>query len=362
MRKAKWYKIAAIIILFLIFISCAIGAGSGLSRAIFSATGQPSMLVDLLVSGLISVILMATVILLVFFLYRQIDGGKHSDSSRSKMFENIIDAMSRIAQGDFNVLLSVDNDYGPFTELVTSVNKMATELDSMEKLRQDFISNVSHEFQSPLTSISGYASLLKREQLSQEQITHYATIIEAESKRLSKLSENLLRLSALEADCAPLEYRPVRLDKQLESILLMLEPQWAEKNIMPDVSLPIIRLTGNEDLLNQVWINLIYNAIKFTPENGLIRVMLTSNKDSVVCTIADNGIGISTEDQLHIFERFYKVDKSRDRSLGGNGLGLSLVKKIVEMHGGSITVRSEIGKGAEFIVTLPNHASGKNNS
>ena len=109
---------------------------------------------------------------------------------------------------------------------------------------------------------------------------------------------------------------------------------------------------GEEKLLSQVWINLIYNAIKFTPENGLIRVMLTSDKGNVVCTVADNGIGISLEDQIRIFERFYKVDKSRDRSLGGNGLGLSLVKKIIEIHAGRITVKSEKGQGAEFIVTL----------
>jgi two-component system phosphate regulon sensor histidine kinase PhoR len=350
MKKASFiHKVS-----FLFSMSSVFAAAYALTRLIFGVTGHPPELVDYILSGLLGMILIP--LAGRFLKFQQM-----FDSLHEKPLMEILNAMSKIAQGDFNVFVDADEEHSPYSEVADSVNKMARELGSLEKLRQDFISNVSHEIQSPLTSISGYASLLMRDGISPEQIIHYATIIEAESKRLSKLSDNLLRLSVLEADGAPLEIRPFRLDKQLESILLMLEPQWVDKNITPDVSLPNIMTAGNEDLLSQVWINLLHNAIKFTPENGTIRVTLTGDEDNVVCTVADNGIGIAPEDQMHIFERFYKVDKSRDRSLGGNGLGLSLVKKIVEMHGGKIAVQSGKGQGAEFMVTLPNHTIERNN-
>jgi signal transduction histidine kinase len=230
---------------------------------------------------------------------------------------------------------------------------MARELGSMEKLRQDFISDVSHELQSPLTSIAGFAALLQKDGVSGEDVSHYAAIIETESRRLSKLSDNLLRLSTLEAGVTPLETREFRLDKQLENILLMLEPQWAGKNLSPEASLAKLSVSGNEALLSQVWINLLHNAIKFTPEGGTIHVQLTMDNGQWTVTVADSGIGIPEEAQIHIFERFYKADKSRDRALGGNGLGLSLVKKIVELHGGRVAVVSAKGKGAAFTVTIP---------
>ena len=354
MTNRKWVQFTTHTVLILLLVSCALAAGYGLTWLIFRATGQPPELVAYLISGLVGFILMPLAGNLVPILNRR-GGGRFGNPLHTKLLTETLNAMSMIAKGDFNVLIAADDERGPYGELAASVNKMARELGSVEKLRQDFISNVSHEIQSPLTSISGYAALLKQGGSSQDQIAHYAMIIEAESKRLSKLSGNLLRLSALEADADPMEYKAFRLDKQLESILLMLEPQWAEKYIMPEVSLPVTMITGNEDLLSQVWINLLHNAIKFTPEKGSIRIMLSGDKDNVVCTIADNGIGISTEDQMHIFERFYKADKSRDRSQDGNGLGLSLARKIVEMHGGSITVKSEQGQGAELIVTLPTH-------
>ncbi len=344
---------------FFLIAGFAFTAAYGLTRLVFSITGRPPELVDYILSSLLGMVLMPLAGKVIFAskLHQRVN------SHHGKQLMDILNAMSKMAQGDFNVFVDSDGEHtpNPYSEVALSVNKMARELGSMEKLRQDFISNVSHEIQSPLTSISGYASLLRRDEISPEQIARYATIIETESKRLSKLSDNLLRLSVLEAGGAPPEAKTFRLDKQLESIILMLEPQWSQKNIILDVSLPVATMNGNEDLLSQVWINLLHNAIKFTSENGTIRVMLTGNEDNVVCSIADNGIGIPTEDQIHIFERFYKVDKSRDRSLGGNGLGLSLVKKIVEMHQGKVTVKSQKGQGAEFMVILPNRNLVKNN-
>jgi signal transduction histidine kinase len=361
MKKGEWLQFGARTIVFQVFLICDFAAAYGLTRLIFIVVGRPLELVDHILSGLVAMILLPVNRFLFSFIQHRTILGKHIDFIHTKQRTDVLDAMSKIAQGDFKVFVAAANKSDPYFEVADSINKMARELGSLEKLRQDFISNVSHEIQSPLTSISGYASLLTQEGISPDQIARYAMIIETESKRLSKLSDNLLRLSMLESESAPLEARPFRLDHQLERILLMLEPQWAGKNITPDVSLPVVTLEGNEDLLSQVWINLLHNAIKFTPENGTIRVWLTGNEDRVECSIADNGIGISPEDQIHIFERFYKVDKSRDRSLSGNGLGLSLVKKIVEMHKGMVSVKSQKGHGAEFIVTLPNQNFVKNN-
>ncbi len=272
-------------------------------------------------------------------------------STRRNLLGATLEALEKIARGNFDVFIEQDR-HGRLNELTDSINNMAKELGSMEQLRQDFISNISHEFQSPLTSISGYAALLRKEGATLRQL-EYATIIEEESKRLSKLSENLLQLSALEAEGSSIAKAPYRLDRQLENVVLLLEPQWKAKNIIPETSLPKITVHGSEDLLKQVWINLLVNAIKFTPENGEISVSLLPEGETVVCVISDNGIGIAPSDQMHIFERFYKVDKSRDRSLGGNGLGLALVKKIVNMHEGDVTVESALGKGTAFKVTLP---------
>jgi two-component system, OmpR family, phosphate regulon sensor histidine kinase PhoR len=352
-KKSNYIHFITRTLLFLLLFTCAFAAAYGLTRLIFRVTGQPPEFVDHIVSGLTAIILMSGSWILFFLIHHWSKPGRDWHSIIDTQLKSILEAINRISRGDFDVFVSSEHERDPYKEVAESINKMAKELGSMERLRQDFISNVSHEIHSPLTSISGYASLLKNEGISREQIAHYAMIIEAESKRLSKLSDNLLQLSVLEEGIVPLEIKPFRLDKQLESILLMLEPQWAGKNISLDVSLPAVTAFGNEDLLSQVWINLLHNAIKFTPHDGTILVELTSNHDNVLLRIADSGIGIPPEDQIHIFERFYKVDKSRDRSLGGNGLGLSLVKKIAELHKGQVHVESEVGKGSVFTVTLP---------
>jgi len=189
--------------------------------------------------------------------------------------------------------------------------------------------------------------------LTEEQRIHYADIIKSESERLSRMSENLLKLSTLESNVRTLPVREFRLDKQIKNILLALEPQWSSKNILPEAELSEIFYSGDEELLSQVWINLLSNAIKFTPENGAINISIAQKDDFYRIDISDTGIGIDPESQIHIFERFYKADKSRDRAMGGNGLGLSLVKKISELHGGRVTVKSEPDKGSVFSVFLP---------
>lgn len=277
-------------------------------------------------------------------------------AQQMNMFAPLLKAMQQIARGDFSV--QVENPHArnpdePLHQLFKGINDMAQELKQMEAMRQEFISNVSHEIQSPLTSIRGFARALQNEGISAQERTHYLNIIETESMRLSKLSDNLLALATLEAENIHFAPKPYRLDKQIRSLILACEPQWSSKTIELEVAVDEVVLTADEDLLSQVWINLLHNSIKFTPAGGRIGIGLQRGQEKVIFRIADTGIGIAAEDQARIFERFFKADKARNRALGGSGLGLSIAKKIVEMHNGEISVESTLGGGATFVVRLP---------
>lgn len=269
-------------------------------------------------------------------------------------FSPIITALEKIAQGDFSIRL--DNEFEDnrmIGELANTINKMALELNQMENMRQEFISNVSHEIQSPLTSIRGFAQALENDELSIEERHHYLSIIENESTRLSRITEDLLKLASLEADHLRFEPKPYRLDKQIRSLILTCEPQWNGKGIEIEASLNEVTIIADEDLLSQVWLNLIHNAIKFTPPQGNIKVSLEVQAEEAKFRISDTGMGIAPEDQPRIFERFYKTDKSRTRSKEGSGLGLSIARKIIDLHKGAIRVESVVGEGTTFTVTLP---------
>jgi two-component system phosphate regulon sensor histidine kinase PhoR len=234
------------------------------------------------------------------------------------------------------------------------VRQMAVELNQMEHLRQDFISNVSHEIQSPLTSIRGFARLLRSDELGASDRLHYLSVIESESMRLSRMTDNMLKLAALETLNSPQESRLYRLDKQIRAQILACEPQWGAKGLDLEVSIEDeIEILASEDLLSQVWSNLLHNSIKFTPEGGRITIAAHAGESGIDCRISDTGIGIPEESQSRIFERFYKVDQSRERSNAGSGLGLAIVKKIVELHHGTINVQSRVGAGTTVIVSLP---------
>lgn len=270
------------------------------------------------------------------------------------VFGPIIAALEQIAKGNFNIQL--DNEFRDnqmVGELATSINNMALELSQMEKMRQEFISDVSHEIQSPLTSIRGFARALQNNHLEPDERRHYLSVIETESVRLSRLTENLLRLAALDSEGAKFEPRPYRLDKQIRDLVLASEPQWTDKGIEMDVALEEVSITADEDLLSQVWINLIHNSIKFTPSGGKVCLDLRQQDGHIRFKITDTGIGIPEEDQPHVFERFFKADRSRQRAAGGSGLGLSIAQKIVDMHRGTIGVESKPEAGTTFDVSLP---------
>jgi signal transduction histidine kinase len=316
---------------------------------VFQYTGRPPEAFAYVLSALLGVALLVMSIGLIIM----VSGNGNKRQQFEDFHSRFTDVLAQIAQGNFNVLIDTTEAEthlefaDAYLELATAINDMARSLGSLETMRQDFISNVSHEIQSPLTSIGGFAALLKDDTLTAAERRRYAETIESESKRLSSLSDNLLKLSAL--DDSHLVKTEFRLDKQLSNTVLILEPQWSRKGLSVEADLSRCVIDGDENLLSQVWINLLANAIKFTPENGTVNISL--NADAVV--IADTGVGMSRDDLPHIFERFYKVDKARDRTLGGNGLGLSLVKKIVELHDGSVAVESEIGAGTSFEISLP---------
>lgn len=269
-------------------------------------------------------------------------------------WDTIVDALSRMAKGDFDVKLDLKADEeDQFGQLIHGINHMAVELGELERMRQEFISNVSHEIQSPLTSINGFAKALRNINLPEEKRQHYLDIIELESHRLSKISENLLKLTSLESQHHPFEPKQYRLDKQLRNVVLALEPNWLAKELDFDLHLNNICITADEDLMNQVWMNLLTNSIKFTPNKGTISLSMKLDSDKINVIVEDTGIGLTEEQQMHIFERFYKADQSRTVANGGSGLGLAIVKKIIDMHNGTIAVESKLAEWTKFLITIP---------
>ena len=269
-------------------------------------------------------------------------------------FHALADAMRRLSRGDFNVNLQLEEEEdGQFGRIIQSFNEMASQLKSLEDMRQEFISNVSHEIQSPLASISGFARALRSGGLSAEARARYLEIIETESKRLSRLSDQLLKLAALESDHPPFRPERYRLDRQLKEAILACEPQWLAKSLRMEVELEEAEIVADPELMSQVWGNLLHNAVKFTPEGGTIGVLLRVTGETAEVRVSDTGIGIGEEDLPRIFERFHRADPARGRAGGGSGLGLAIARKIVDLHRGSISVRSQPGEGTEFTVRLP---------
>ena len=230
-------------------------------------------------------------------------------------------------------------------------NNMVGELSTVETLRNDFISNVSHEFKTPLAAIEGYASLLQDPSLSNEQKSEYVEKILVSSKRLSALVGNILTLSKLDNETMPLARERYRIDEQVRICILALETKWMEKEIEFDVNMDSIEFSAIEALMNHVFSNLVDNAIKFSPHGGTIYVSLSQTATELHFSIANSGPPIDEETMKHMFEKFYQGDSSR-KSLG-NGLGLALVKRIVELSQGVIEVDSAPGAGSTFRVILP---------
>ena len=262
----------------------------------------------------------------------------------------VIDATRQIAEGNFNVQVEMKGIH-ELEELSRSFNKMANELSSVETLRRDFINNFSHEFKTPIVSIRGFAKLLKDGDLTEEEKQEYLEIIIAESERLAGLSTNVLNLSKYEAIEIITEKTPFRLDEQIRRAIALTETKWADKSLEIDVILEEIVFNGNEDLTQQIWLNLLDNAIKFSNIGGTLHIRLSKWNRGIRFIIQDEGIGMDDKVKSRIFDKFYQGDHSHKKT--GNGLGLTMVKRIVDLCGGTVEVESEIDKGSVFTVTLP---------
>jgi len=269
-----------------------------------------------------------------------------------KPIKKLTEATHRIVGGDYRMELDVTRR-DEIGNLARDFTHMARSIKQLDDMRQEFVANVSHEIQSPLTSIQGFAQSILEKKTSPEEEERYMRIIEEESRRLSSLSKQLLTLATLDKEDHILKRSSFRLDEQIRQIFIVTEQQWSDRDIELDLNLTEVVVNADQQLLYQVWYNLITNAIKFTNPGGVLRVTLAAEAGLAVVRVADSGIGIPEAELAHIFDRFYKADKMRTRAQGGSGLGLSIASKVVTLHGGRIEVASRLGEGTEFTVRLP---------
>ena len=264
-----------------------------------------------------------------------------------KPIKKMIKAIEKISEGNFDIELE-NNRKDEIGILISSFNTMARELRSIEILRNDFISDISHELRTPLTSIEGYTKLLR--DCSEEEKIEYVDIIMDETKRLSILTTNILTLNQIDNQNISVSMESFVIDEQIRKAILILGDKWLYKDIELEIDLESVKYRGNQSLMYQVWINLIDNAIKFSPKGEVIKIRLYEEQGNIIFSIKDNGVGISKENQKKIFEKFYKGDKSRNTD--GNGLGLSITKRIIEIHKGEILLESDMDIGTNITVKL----------
>ncbi|WP_373483498.1 ATP-binding protein [Acetobacterium sp.] len=268
----------------------------------------------------------------------------------AKPIKAVSEATKKVADGDFDIRLAVRGK-DELAVLARNFNIMTAALSRNDYIHRDFVSNVSHEFKTPIASIKGFGKLLKDPDITEIQRQEYIDIIVDESDRLWKLSANVLKLSELENGVLGLKKEAFALDESIRRVVLLLQEKWEAKNIDLDIQLDEISYKGDQELMAQVIINLLTNAIHHTPINGEIGIDLHATAKEIVIKIVDTGKGITKEDQEKIFDRFYKADQSR--STPGTGLGLTISQRIVSLHSGTITVESALGKGSTFFVRLP---------
>lgn len=263
---------------------------------------------------------------------------------------NLTAATQRVAKGEFDVEVNI-RSRDEIGLLIKNFNQMTKELGRMEYLQKDFIRNVSHEFKTPIASIQGFAKLLQNENLSPEERTEFSGIILEETERLSRLSSNILRLSKLENQNELTSKKEFLLDEQIRFVIVLLEHKWNQKKLNFNMKMKKTTCMGDEELLQQVWINLIENAIKFSNQGGCISISITQTESHTEVEISDNGAGMDEETMQRIFERFYQGNASH--SIEGSGLGLSIVKRILALSDGEIQVKSRLNHGTSFLVKLP---------
>ena len=271
-----------------------------------------------------------------------------------KPVKQIMDALDQVMQGDFSVRIAPVKEFAGetgFNEIINAINQMTAELQGTETLRTDFIANVSHELKTPLAVMGNYATMLQQPEISKEDRMEYAKSISVASRRLAALITNILKLNKLENQQIFPKHEEYDLSGQLCEALLQFEDAWEAKNLNIETQIEDeVCICSDGELLSLVWNNLISNAVKFTPMGGTISVSLNSDEKNVIVSVRDTGCGIDPETGKHIFEKFYQGDTSH--STQGNGLGLALVKRVMDILSGEISVRSTPGQGSTFTVKI----------
>ncbi len=270
-----------------------------------------------------------------------------------KMLKSVrmfIEATNKLASGDFSARLNM-NHPPEYQILSENFNHMAEELAGIEVLRTDFINNFSHEFKTPIVSIKGFAEILKDDNLTKEERNEYLDIVIEESTRLSSLATNVLTLSKIETQTILTNQQRFNIGEQLRQCILILDAKLAKKDILLNVNIHDCYIYGNKEMLNQVWLNILDNAIKFSSREGVIEVSMKESEYLITIMITDTGCGIEQDALPKIFDKFYQAETSH--STTGNGLGLSIVHKIITLHKGTIMCDSVVSKGTCFTISLP---------
>lgn len=270
-----------------------------------------------------------------------------------KPVNHLINQMNRLAAGDYKARIKPNvflNRHPIFIELTNSFNRMAEELQGTEMFRSDFINNFSHEFKTPIVSIAGFAKLLRKENLSDETREEYLRIIEEESLRLSQMATSVLNLTKIENQTILTDVKSYNLSEQIRTCILLLSEKWEQKEIEFILDFKEYSICANEELLKQAWINLLGNAVKFSPIGGTVDVKISEQADTISVSIMNTGDEILPEQQKKIFNKFYQADESH--AAEGNGIGLAIVKYVVELHNGNVSVASG-NQMTTFVVRLP---------
>jgi len=310
-----------------------------LTPALFESPNQES-------ARLLSVAIRTGITLVIFVIFVVIGINELTDP-----ISRISAAAQKIAEGDFDVQIPKSRRKDEIGRLEKSFAIMVKELKSNEAIQKDFIRNVSHEFKTPLTVISGYARMLAKDVMTAEERVQCSLFIAEEAERISKMTSNILLLSKLENQSIVPQFTGFSLDEQMRQIILTFEAKWREKSINLDIDLDPVIIQGNEELLTHVWSNLIDNAIKYSNHHGNVSIRVRTDGVNAYTVIKDEGIGMDEETLKHAYGQFYQGDTSREDL--GSGLGLSLAKRIILLHSGTISAVSKQEQGAAFTVVLP---------
>lgn len=270
-----------------------------------------------------------------------------------KPFNTMINGLNQLAKGDYKTRIKFGKlirRHPAMTELTKSFNTLAEELENTEMLRSDFVNNFSHEFKTPIVSIAGFAKLLKRGKLSPEQQMEYLNVIEEESLRLADMATNVLNMTKVENQSILSNVTEFNLSEQLRACVLMLERKWSKKSIEFSMDFGEHTIEGDEELLKQIWLNLVDNAVKFSPEGGLVEITIQNTETTLRVSVINNGPEITPDVQKRIFDKFYQAEESHANE--GSGIGLAVVKRIVDLHAGTVSVHSENQLNL-FLVELP---------